>query len=430
MGQDGPIAPDRHRSAGSPIGIEISHKNGNQVDGKPETPAVLSAGEVAARAGVSTGTLRRWVKAGAIPQYNGEWTPAASAHARIVSQLRRSGEPLDSIVTAASDGRLALGGVDEIFQTETRNRTLSEAAKITGLDSRLAQRIWLALGFPIESINELSEHDIEAMHHIASALESGLPEAAFLQIVRVWAKAVADMADAEVSLIRMYVHEPLLRKNTSAEKITEAMGNVVVKTMPHIPPLLEYMHNRYVQQFAEQVQVQNVQSDRFSHDHTDKLTVTACFVDMAGFTRFTEEQGVDVAFNEVERLRNEIEKTLPDSARMIKMIGDGVMVVSSEPGDLLAWAVQLVERKRSEPRLRVGVHTGEALYRDGDYYGSTPNMAARVLNRADGGEVMATAGMREQCRGRTGLRFVSIGKVRLKGFNEPVELYRVEPRSV
>lgn len=405
----------------------MSELNGNSTGGV----AVLSADEVASRAGVTPGTLRRWVKAGAIPQYDGSWTPAASAHARIVAQLRRSGETLDSIAAAAADGRLALGGVDEIFQGETETFSLKDAAKATGLDEKLIMRIWLALGFAADSADSITEPDIEALHHIKETLAAGLPETAFLQIVRVWAKAVADMTDAEVSLIRMYVHEPLLRSGASADEINQAMGNVAVKAMPHIPHLLAFMHNRYLQQFAEQVQVQNVQSDRFQHDkQTNKLAVTACFVDMAGFTRFTEEQGVDLAFEEVERLRSEVEKTLPDSGRMIKMIGDGVMVVGSEPRELINWAVQLVERKQSEPRLRVGMHEGEALYRDGDYYGRAPNMAARVLNRANGGEVLVTADLRNQSRGKASeVRFASIGRVRMKGFNEPVELYRVEPRS-
>ncbi len=389
----------------------------------------LSADEVASRAGVSVGTLRRWAKAGAIPDYAGEWTPAASAHARIVAQLRKSGEPLESIVAAAADGRLALGEADGIFQGETRTYTLKEAAKAAGLKPKLIERVWMLLGFPAEGLEHISEPDVEALRHISGALAAGVPEAAFLQLVRVWAKALADIADAEVSLMRMYVHEPLLRKNAPAKKISAEMARIVGEGMPHIPPLLDYMHGRYVQQYAEIAQVQNVQADRPFNDHTDKLTITACFVDMAGFTRFTEEQGVELAFGEVERLRTEVEKTLPDSARMIKMIGDGVMVVSSQPRDLALWAVELVERKRSEPRLRVGMHTGEALYRDGDYYGSTPNMAARVLNRADGGEVLVTSAIREECRGGIGMRFVSIGKVRMKGFNEPVELFRVEPRG-
>ncbi|MBJ7347223.1 MAG: hypothetical protein JHC87_01480 [Thermoleophilaceae bacterium] len=399
----------------------MSEVNGNAT--------AMTADDVAKRAGVTPATLRRWVKAGAIPQYDGEWTPAASAHARIVAKLRQAGEPLESIVAAAADGRLALGGVDQIFQSETDTYTLKEVSKLTGLKRDLIERVWVAMGFPIESINSISEPDLEALRHIKAVIDGGLPEEAFLQIVRVWAKAFADITDAETRLIRMYVHEPLLRSGASGDEITAAMSRLATESMTHIGPMLEFIHNRYLQQFAERSQMQNVQGERLQSDKSGQIEVSACFVDMAGFTRFTEEQGVDKAFAEVERLRSEVENTLPTTARLIKMIGDGVMVVSSDPSDLLTWAVGLVGRKQSKPKLRVGIHTGQALYRDGDYYGSTPNMAARVLNRADGGEVVVTSEMRDQSRAKTpGLRFVSIGRVRMKGFNEPVELFRVESR--
>ncbi|MBI5309846.1 MAG: hypothetical protein HZB14_02275 [Actinobacteria bacterium] len=84
----------------------------------PAANGVMTAEQVAARAGVSVGTIKRWVKAGAIPNFNGEWTAASAAHARIVSQLRRNGQPLEDIVAAAKDGRLALGSADSLFQNE------------------------------------------------------------------------------------------------------------------------------------------------------------------------------------------------------------------------------------------------------------------------------------------------------------------------
>ena len=82
-------------------------------------------------------------------------------------------------------------------------------------------------------------------------------------------------------------------------------------------------------------------------------------------------------------------------------------------------------------KLRIGLDFGEALYRDGDYFGGAINMAARVLNRADIDEVLATEQLKEHVKNRKalGLRFVSIGKVRLKGFDDVVELFRVEPRD-
>jgi len=133
-----------------------------------EKSAVFTAAEVAERADVSVGTLHRWVKAGAIPQYDGVWTPGASAHARIVSQLRKSGESLEEIVLAAADGRLALGSVDELFLHETTHYNVDDVAKQLGLDKKLIEQIWVNMGFSVEGLDQMSEGDVEALKRIAT----------------------------------------------------------------------------------------------------------------------------------------------------------------------------------------------------------------------------------------------------------------------
>lgn len=393
--------------------------------------AVLpSAEEVADRAGVSVTTLKRWVKAGAIPQYNDAWTPAASAHARIVAQLRRSGQSLDEIVRAANDGRLALGAADDLFISESETYTLEEAAKRAGLSPALAEQMWVTLGFSLASRDKITENDVEALTRVARVLDAGIPLGAFLQVMRVAAKAFADVADAEARLVRMFVHEPMLRDGAGSEEISKVMGKMIEAVLPEMSPLLTFMHMRYLQQYAEQIQIENVQSDAMGAA-TGMINVAICFVDIVGFTRYTEQAGVQKAFEQAEQLRSHIETTLPDSARLIKLTGDGAMIIGSEPGELAGWAVDLAQEEDTIFNLRIGLDYGEALYRDGDYFGGAVNMSARVLNRADSDEVLATAQIKSQLRGRApaGLRFVSIGRVRLKGFDEPVELFRVERRA-
>lgn len=393
--------------------------------------ALLTTDEqVAERAGVSVATLKRWIKAGAIPQYDGNWTSAAIAHARIVSQLRKSGQPLDEIVKAAEDGRLALGGVDALFAVESKHYSLKAAAKAAGIKLAVAEQIWISLGMSIQKTDHVTDQDVEALKRVKEVLDAGVPLGAVLQVIRVAAKAFADIADAEARLVRMFVHEPLLQQGADAEQVSEVMSTMIGGVLPHISPLFEYMHSRFLQEYTEQVQIENVQGN--SANITDgRLNVAICFVDIAGFTRYTEQMGVEKAFEQADELRQHIETTLPDSARMIKLTGDGAMIVGSEPGDLVAWAIDLAGEEDHTFKLRIGVDFGEALYRDGDYFGGAINMAARVLNRTDADEVLATAQVRENVKNvkSLGLRFVSIGRVRLKGFDEQVELFRVERRE-
>ena len=107
--------------------------------------------------------------------------------------------------------------------------------------------------------------------------------------------------------------------------------------------------------------------------------------------------------------------------RLVKTIGDEVMVVGSDPAGLTDWAVGFQTLIDERPLPRIGIHYGETLYRDGDYYGREVNQAARVAARAAGGEVLVTRPVVEHAGPH--LEFQPIGEVRLKGFREPTELF-------
>ncbi len=101
--------------------------------------------EAAERAGVKPETLRRWAKSGVIPELdggsNGEWTPAAAAHARIVARLRERGHTLDQIREATEEGRLAYGFVEDLFPREGEERTLEEIGMLLGVTRERIRQI-------------------------------------------------------------------------------------------------------------------------------------------------------------------------------------------------------------------------------------------------------------------------------------------------
>jgi adenylate cyclase len=97
------------------------------------------------------------------------------------------------------------------------------------------------------------------------------------------------------------------------------------------------------------------------------------------------------------------------------------MLVSSDPSALVDWAVGFQALAGGRPVPRIGVHVGEVLYRDGDYYGREVNLAARVAARAAAGEVLVTRAIVDLAEPHQD--FDVVGEVRLKGFSEPTELY-------
>jgi adenylate cyclase len=157
------------------------------------------------------------------------------------------------------------------------------------------------------------------------------------------------------------------------------------------------------------------------------VRVTIAFADLAGYTRLTEEAGEEEALDVVERFVQAVEDTLPGDARVIKTIGDAVMIVGTDTQAMVDWAVgfQALQGK-TRPLPRIGVHCGLALYRDGDYYGREVNLASRVGARAAAGEVLVTDAVVESVGGAHH-EFQPIGEVKLKGFNVTTELFLARP---
>jgi adenylate cyclase len=116
---------------------------------------------------------------------------------------------------------------------------------------------------------------------------------------------------------------------------------------------------------------------------------------------------------------------MPREATIVKTIGDEVMVVSPDAAALTEWAVAFLARFDRRPQPRVGIHSGDAVYRDGDYFGSQVNLAHRITGRALAGEVLVTDRVATTLEPRPGLRLEPIGEVSLKGFPAPTELFVV-----
>ena len=367
-------------------------------------------------------TLRRWVKAGLIPEApDGRWSAAATAHARIVARLRERGHTYAQIKEATESGRLAFGYVEDLLPSIEGDRTLREASKATDLEPALIQRIFLALGLPTTALDHLTDDDVQFLRYGAAALQAGLPLIAFLQLCRVYGQALAQIADAEVRLFHLYVHEPLMREGVPGLEMAESMEGLAREVMPLASPIMDHVHQRFLQHFIEQDVIGHMEGDVGPELDLGRLRVAIAFADLAGYTRLTEEAGEEEAVGAVERFVDAVTRSLPDDARVIKTIGDEVMVVGGDPAALVAWAVGFQEVHAVHPLPRIGIHYGQTLYRDGDYYGREVNLAARVAARSAGGEVVVTRTVVEAAG--SGLAFERIGEVRLKGFSEVTELF-------
>jgi adenylate cyclase len=392
----------------------------------------LTLARVAAHAGVSPATVRRWVARGLVPGYDGRWTPAALAYVRVVARLRARGHTLEDIKRASDNGQLAIGPIENLLSSAGARHSLKETARASGLSPELIEQLYAAEGLGALPLEAISDEDLQMMQYAAAVLAAGFPLPAYLQLMRVYGQAIAQIADAEVRLIHLHVHEPLMRAGVPSVEIAEEMEGLAREVLPFAAPLMNYLHGRFLAHFLEQDMIGHMEADlREDAPQEGRLRVAIAFADLAGYARLTVEQGDEAAVSTVERFVGAVAQSLPIDARVIKTLGDEVMVIGSDPAALTGWAVDLQSGTApGEPPPRIGIHYGEALYRDGDYYGRDVNQAARVVARAGGGEVLVTRPVVEMAEGADGLEFVRIGEVRLKGFSEPTELFVASAHEV
>jgi class 3 adenylate cyclase len=158
------------------------------------------------------------------------------------------------------------------------------------------------------------------------------------------------------------------------------------------------------------------------------------FADLAGFTALTEAHGDDQAADLAVEFCRSVQQILPvDGTEVIKTIGDAVMLRVSDPADAVRLGLRIAHEigaRHGFPIVRVGIHTGPAVERDGDWFGAAVNVAARISGRASGGEVLLSGATRERAGDFDDVRIEERGRVELKNVATPLVLCAAYRESV
>lgn len=154
---------------------------------------------------------------------------------------------------------------------------------------------------------------------------------------------------------------------------------------------------------------------------------TFLFADLAGFTATTEAMGDESAADLAQRFATAVEELAPKyDAVAIKRLGDALMLRAESAEQAVRLGMRIahgIGDSHLLPTVRVGMHTGEAIERNGDWFGSTVNLAARVSAEASGSEVLLTAATRDAAGKLEDVDFQDRGRRHLRNVAEPVSLY-------
>jgi adenylate cyclase len=346
---------------------------------------------------------------------------AREARRELLDQLAADGVPLEDLRRAVEEDRLALLPVERVLEGEGRRFTAAEVAERSGVPEDFLRRNWLALGLPDPGTEKVfTDADVEAAERIAALRDAGLPDDGLLEVSRVIGLALAQVAAAS----RALVAESTLRGGGTEAEVGRALAERARAFGPMMGPLLEYVLNLHLR---EQVRSDVIGRAEISGGRLPGAQdVTACFADMVGFTKLGEELPPEELGALTGRLGELASEVADPPVRLVKMIGDAAMLVSSDADALLEAALELVGRSEAEsesfPPLRAGLACGPALARAGDWYGRPVNLASRITAIAYPGSVLASEEVREAAQ--NGFRWSFAGERRLKGIEGRVRLFR------
>src|SRR5918995_5782025 len=351
----------------------------------------LTAAGLARLAGIPEAEIGRMVEAGVLVPRDG---PAPfllrDLHKlRVAVACERAGLPMDGIAAAIRAGRLSFAFMEASPYARwavPSGRTYRQVSAEAGIPLDDLRAALEAMGFAWLSPDEpMREDELEVVPLVRLAFSSGIFDRAWMtRVGRAYAEGLRLAAQVENESYRARFEGPVLRSGLGQRRAMELASELAAEFLPLVDQALMGIYRRQQELIWVEHQVLNVEAaleEAGAIARPERLPAM-CFLDLAGYTRLTEERGDQAA------------------------------------AELAGTLAVLVER--SSPA-HVGVAAGPVVVQGGDYFGRTVNLASRVAARAQAGQVLVTAPV-AQAPSPGGVTYADLGELRLKGFTNPVRV--------
>jgi adenylate cyclase len=394
----------------------------------------LTEAEIAQRAGSTPERVRELVELGIIGQGPPE-APFRSGdvlRVQLVEELEAFDIAPARVATALSEGALTLSYLDKLPDPPPRSgRTYGEVCDELGISFDLLERIYAGFGLPRPQPGaRVREDDLEIITGLPILFSAGLDEGEVLRAARVWGEGPRRVAQHQIYSFHELIEEPFRQQGLSDdEALDAALSQFGARLIPYCQQLVGWLYRRHFENYATEHRVGHVEAALETaglHRKPGAHPEACAFADLSGYTRLTDELGDAAA----ERIALGLAELMQDIATrhrglVVKMLGDGVHFHFPDAACAVLGSLELVEKAEPQglPPAHVGVNAGPMTYIDGDYYGLTVILAARIASEAGPGQVLvgeaATANATPE-----GVRFQQLGPVPLKGLARPVTVYR------
>jgi len=349
------------------------------------------------------------------------------ARLALLERLAGEGVPLAELREAIEGGRLTLLPVERALAGDGDRYTPREVAEKVGLELEKLQRISAALGVPYPDPDErsVSEADLEAARRVKAFHEAGLPEDGMLQVARTIGMGTARIAEANRELIIRTLMQPGDTERDLALRFAAAAEQM----LPVFEPTLLYALRAHM---LEQIRRDVIGTAELAAGEVSTAEIAVCFADLVGFTKIGEQVETEELGLIAGRLDELATAVAEPPVRLVKLIGDGAMLISTDAEAMVDAALRLVSAAEEEgeefPSLRAGIAHGSVHTQGGDYYGGTVNLASRIGGIARPDSVLVDSAARDAAAEAFDYSFA--GERRLKGFDSKTKLYRARRAGV
>jgi adenylate cyclase len=388
--------------------------------------------EVAQRAGVDPGYVDRLVELGIlIPDAADAFSPGDALRARWLQSLERAGVPLEGLAAAVRDGVLSFSFLD-----------VGAYDRFAGLSGTTFQQLSAQTGIPLELLMVVREavgfaepRPEDHVHHnelsIVPAIQLQLSKGFHPVVIERWLRAYGDslrrITETEAAWWNSEVEMAMLASGMTEAEMLQAQADLGSQMTPLIEQVLLAIYHGQQEHAWSQVFVEHVESalERAGLYRRLDRPPAMCFLDITGYTRLTEEQGDEAAADLAARLAGLVRRSAQEhGGTPVKWLGDGVMFYFREPAAAVLAALAMAQAvgRHGLPPAHVGIHAGPVVFQEGDYFGRTVNLAARIAEYARPGEVLVSQEVVDAADGGP-VAFTEVGPVELKGVSGSLRLY-------
>jgi adenylate cyclase len=393
---------------------------------------------LAESAGVTREYLDRLVELGILTHGpDGNFSRADIRRVRLVETLDRAGVPLDGVADAIRRGELSLAFMDQPFYERFASLTstsFQDLASRTGIPIELLMLLREAIGFAQPEPDDRVREDEQSLAPVIQRLIATGSRAAIIErLLRVWGESLGRIGETEAQWWRTEMEMPLFASGMREGEVLETANRLSTELSELLERAIMTIYRAQHEHAATKNIVEVIESALAKAGVYSRLERPpgVCFLDITGYTRLTEERGDEAAAELAERLGRLVRRASARYAgRPVKWLGDGVMFYFPDPGPAVMAAIDMRDGVKDAglPPAHVGLHAGPVLFQEGDYFGRTVNVAARIAEYARPGEVLVSQEVVD-AGGAPDVAFRPIGPVELKGVAGAVHLHAATARA-